>query len=845
MLKQMNCNRSADLVIELNPGSLKRQLTYALLFLLSFSGELLFAQQQQQLPLEKQQQLLSKKQQPASALNFNLGWKFILGDQAGASAKSFPDNAWRRLDLPHDWSIEGSFDKNNPATVGGGALPGGIGWYRKQFTVPASSKGKYIVVDFDGVYRNSEVWINGHYLGKRPNGYISFRYVLSPFLNYGGQNTIAVRVDNSRQPNSRWYSGSGIYRDVKLLTLNQTHVAQWGTYVTTPEVTAARALVKVQTEVQSPTGKPVQGVLNIQILDADNRVVASNSGTLRLNGKTVLTKTIELQIPKLWSTAEPYLYTVRTQVLVNKQVVDDYTTPLGVRSFSFDPNQGFILNGKAMKIRGVCNHHDLGALGAAFNVRAAERQLEILKSMGCNAIRTSHNPPASALLDLCDRMGFIVMDEAFDMWVQKKSDFDYHLDWAKWHKQDLSDQIRRDRNHPSVFIWSVGNEIPEQGGKAGDTSGRVIARELAAIVRSLDSTRPLTTANNNVETSNNLIKSNAMDLIGFNYNHDKWKDFHTNFPGKKLIATETTSALQTRGSYDMPADSMRIWPVAWDKPLTTGNEDLSCSAYDNCYTPWGSSHEQTLKAFENDPVVSGMFVWTGFDYLGEPTPYVWPARSSYFGIMDIAGFPKDVYYMYKSVWTDKPVLHVFPHWNWKVGQTVDVIAYYSQADEVELYLNGKSLGKRSKQGQDLKVSWKVPYQPGELKAISRKDGKTVLEEEIHTAGAPAKLILSADRSQVNADGKDLSFVTVKVVDQEGNVIPNAANLINFSLQGDGAITAVDNGSQVSHESFKVNYRKAFNGLALAIIKAGKTASTLRLRASSVGLQDASIEIQVK
>jgi beta-galactosidase len=802
----------------------KGQLFIVLLLLLSCSATQSFAQQQ---------------------VNFNTGWKFILGDQAGASAKSFPDKAWRLLDLPHDWSIEGKFDKKNPATEGGGALPGGIGWYRKQFTVPTVSKGKYVVVDFDGVYRNSEVWINGHYLGKRPNGYISFRYVLSPYLNYGGQNTIAVRVDNSRQPNSRWYSGSGIYRDVKLLTLNQTHVAQWGTYVTTPEVSAAKALVKVQTELQSPSGKAVKGMLNIQILDADNRVVASNAQPVSLNGKAVVTKTIELQNPKVWSTSAPYLYTVHTQILINKQVVDDYATPLGVRSFSFDANQGFVLNGKAMKIRGVCNHHDLGALGAAFNVRAAERQLEILKGMGCNAIRTSHNPPASALLDLCDRMGFIVMDETFDMWVQKKSDFDYHLDWAKWHKQDLSDHIRRDRNHPSVFIWSVGNEIPEQGGKPGDTSGRVISRELAAIVRSLDLSRPITTANNIVETSNNLIKSNAFDLIGYNYNHEKWKDFHKNFPGKKLIATETTSALQTRGSYDLAADSMRIWPIAWDKPLTTGNADLSCSAYDNCYTPWGSSHEQTLKAFENDPVVSGMFVWTGFDYLGEPTPYLWPARSSYFGIMDIAGFSKDVYYMYKSVWTDKPVLHVFPHWNWKVGQTVDVLAYYSQADEVELYLNGKSLGKRTKQGQDLKVFWKVPYQPGELKAISRKDGKTVLEEEIHTAGQPAKLILSADRSQVNADGKDLSFVTVKVVDKDGNLIPYAANLINFSLEGDGVVTAVDNGSQVSHESFQKNYRKAFNGLALAIIKAGHKTSTLKLRASSTGLQDANIEIQVK
>jgi beta-galactosidase len=804
-----------------------KRCSLVLLLLLTFSGQALFAQQ------------------GSAGVNFNAGWKFYLGDQAGANAKAFADQAWRTLDLPHDWSIEGTFDKNNPATEGGGALPGGIGWYRKQFTVPASSRGKFVAIDFDGVYRNSEVWINGHYLGKRPNGYISFRYVLSPYLNYGGQNTIAVRVDNSRQPNSRWYSGSGIYRDVKLLTLSPTHVAQWGSYVTTPEVTTERAVVKLQTELQSPSGKAVQATVSIDIVDADNKVVARSSQAVKLTGNATISKTLEVQNPKLWSTDQPYLYSVKTRVLVNKQVVDQYTSPLGIRTFSFDQNTGFSLNGKAMKIRGVCNHHDLGALGTAFNVRAAERQLEILKTMGCNAIRTSHNPPAPALLDLCDRMGFIVMDEAFDMWVEKKSPFDYHLDWAKWHKQDLSDQIRRDRNHPSVFIWSVGNEIPEQGGKPGDTAGRAISRELAAIVRSLDTSRPITTANNNVEPSNNLVQSNAFDLVGFNYHHQNWKDFQKNFPGKKLIATETTSALQTRGSYDNPADSMRIWPISWDKPFTTGNEDLSCSAYDNCYTPWGSSHEQTLKAFENDPVVSGMFVWTGFDYLGEPTPYLWPARSSYFGIMDLAGFPKDVYYMYKSVWTNEPVLHVFPHWNWKAGQTVDVLAYYSQADEVELYLNGKSLGKRSKQGQDLKVMWKVPFQPGELKAISRKGGKTVLEQEIHTAGQPAKIILSADRNQLHADGKDLSFITVKVVDKDGNLIPDAANRIDFSLTGNATIAGVDNGSQVSHESFKANYRKAFNGLALAIVKAGKTGSTVQLRATSAGLQDASVEIQVK
>ncbi|MGN7202713.1 beta-galactosidase GalB [Pedobacter sp. SAFR-022] len=806
---------------------MKKSKTYlVLLFALCIGGTKTFAQQQ-----------------PRQELDFNKGWKFTLGDQAGWSAAELNDKTWRTLDLPHDWSIEGKFDKNHPATVGGGALPGGTGWYRKQFQVPASAKGKYIAIDFDGVYRNAEVWINGHYLGKRPNGYIAFRYDLSRHLRYGGMNTIAVKVDNAKQPNSRWYSGSGIYRDVKLLTTNPVHVEQWGSYVTTPEVTEQSAKVQVELSVAA-AGKKQAAEIKTQILDASKKVVASTTPKVQLGGTGPFTTSLEVKNPNRWSVEHPYLYTVQSQVLVNGKEVDRYDTPLGIRSFSFDQHKGFSLNGKEMKIRGVCMHHDLGALGAAFNVRAAERQLEILKSMGVNGLRTSHNPPAKALLELCDKMGFIVMNEAFDMWVKKKSDYDYHLDWDKWHKKDLEDQILRDRNHPSVMMWSIGNEIPEQGGTGADTSGRVITRELAAIVRNLDKTRPITTGNNNVEANNNLVLSGALDVIGYNYNHDKWKDFHKTYPGQKLIASETTSALQTRGSYDMKSDSARIWPVRWDLPLLTGNDDFSCSAYDNCYTPWGSSHEQTLEAFENNPVVSGMFVWTGFDYLGEPTPYTWPARSSYFGIMDLAGFPKDVYHLYKSAWTNEPVLHIMPHWNWKDGQEIDVISYYSQADEVELYLNGVSQGKKSKQGQDMKVMWRLKYAPGELKAVSRKSGKTVLEKVIRTAGAAAKLELTADRSKIHADGKDLSFVTVRVLDKDGNLVPDAANLINFKIEGDAEIRAVDNGSPISHESFQANHRKAFNGLALAIIKAGSKASKVTLSASSEGLQAAQVQIEV-
>jgi beta-galactosidase len=784
--------------------------------------------------------------QQLGSTDFNRGWKFSRSNHPKAFDVRFPDNKWRKLDLPHDWGVEGTFSEKNPAGFGGGALPGGVGWYRKKFRIPAADKGKYIAIDFDGVYRNSEVWINGHLLGKRPNGYIAFRYDLSRWLKYGDENTIAVKVDNSKQPNSRWYSGSGIYRDVKLVVLSPIHIDHWGVFISTPVVIEEFAKVKLQINLSTPVTGPKELTVQNKVYDRDKKLVAVGNQVVALSAcKTVINEELEIAQPRLWSDKDPYLYTVKTQVLVNGKVTDSYNTPLGIRTFIFDADRGFVLNGKEVKIKGVCNHYDLGALGTAFNVRAAERQLEILKEMGCNGIRTSHNPPASALLDLCDKMGFIVMDETFDIWEKKKSTFDYHLDWTKWHKRDLEDQILRDRNHPSVFIWSIGNEIMEQWGTGADTAGRKLTRVLAGIIRSLDPTRPVTAANNEVNLFNNLIQSGALDIIGYNYNHSKWKDFHQTYPGKKLIATETTSALQTRGHYDLPADSIRIWPAAWDKKLLDGNADYSCSAYDNCYTPWGSSHEQTLQAFMFNPVVSGMYVWTGFDYLGEPTPYKWPARSSYFGIMDLAGFPKDVYHLYQSAWTDKPVLHIFPHWNWKLGQNIDILAYYSGADEVELYLNGKSLGKKHKDGDALKVGWKVKYQPGTLTAVSRKNGKTVLEKTISTAGAAAKIVLLADRNKLHADGNDLSFVTVAVTDKNGHLIPDAANQINFKLTGGASIAGLDNGSPVSHESFKGNGHRAFNGLALAIIKAGYQASLVELVAESPGLAPATLKIEVR
>jgi beta-galactosidase len=554
---------------------------------------------------------------------------------------------------------------------------------------------------------------------------------------------------------------------------------------------------------------------------------------------TEATDNLMVSKPSLWSVGHPYLYKVVTRVS-SANGTDSYTTPIGIRYFNFDADKGFTLNDKPMKLLGVCDHHDLGSLGAAVNTRALERQLEILKGMGCNAIRTSHNPPTPELLDLCDKMGFVVMDEAFDCWERGKKKYDYHLYFKEWHKKDLEDQILRDRNHPSVMIWSIGNEIPQQS----DTSALRLAPELAAIIHALDKTRPITTANNDPSTRNKIIASGAIDLIGYNYNQTNYPMFHDRYPGKIFIGTETTSALETRGFYEMPSDSIRRWPIRGSAKGKM-NPDYKVSAYDNVSAPWGSTHEETWKIIKKYDFLSGMFIWTGFDYMGEPTPYSWPARSSYFGIIDLAGFPKDVYYMYQSEWTDKTVLHIFPDWNQEPGKITDVWAYYNHADEVELFLNGRSLGVKKKIGDDLHVMWRLAFEPGTLKAVSRKNGKVIATQEIRTAGKPAKIQLIADRKNIKADGKDMSFITVKILDKDGNIVPNADNLVNFKINGEAFIASVDNGDPISHDPFKANYRKAFNGLALAIVQAKEKGGNITFTASSAGLQGASLVLLAK
>jgi len=779
---------------------------------------------------------------------FTKDWHFYLGDVTNGQDPGLDDSQWRLLDLPHDWSIEGNFSKENPATPGGGALPGGIGWYRKSFTLPENEKDRKVFIEFDGVYRNSEVWINGHYLGKRPYGYISFCYELTPFLKYGAEkNILAVKVDNSQQPNSRWYSGSGIYRNVRLVKTEKIYVDHWGTFISTPEVSAQSARVVIRTRVNNASGQDQTIKLKTVVLDDAGKNIAAVSdeseSQVYADSVSEIVQELTVKNPSVWSLENPHLYRAMSTIECAGRVYDDYQTVFGIRTFEFSIEKGFILNGKQIKINGVCNHHDLGCLGAAVSTRALERQLEILQAMGCNGIRTSHNPPAPELLDLCDKMGFVVMDEAFDMWLKEKTPYDYHLDFEAWHRRDLQDQVLRDRNHPSVFIWSIGNEVVEQWNKQ-DSSGLMIAGELAGIVKKLDPTRPITAACNDQDPSNPLIKSGALDLIGYNYAQNKYPDFPKTYPGKRFIATETVSALATRGSYDMPSDSIRRWPVRWDIPFTTGNADFSCSSYDNCSAPWGSTHEETWRIMKQYEFLSGMFIWTGFDYLGEPTPYGWPARSSYFGIVDLAGFPKDAYYLYQSEWTNKPVLHIFPHWNWQAGQQIDVWAYTNCA-EVELLLNGQSQGTRKKTGNDLHLSWRLSFVPGTIKAIGRSGGKEILSREIKTAGKPSKIILEADRNKIAADGRDLSFVTVRIVDKEGTVVPYADNLIQFAVSGAGRIAAVDNGLQTSEESFIADHRQAFHGLALVAIRSTESKGRISLQATADGLEGSSLTIESK
>ncbi len=781
---------------------------------------------------------------------FDDNWLFVLGDDESMASPSYDDSQWRKLNLPHDWAIEGDFSAGNPSGAGGGALPGGIGWYRKHLVLsgndPMTSR---VSITFDGVYMNSTVYVNGKEVGTRPYGYSSFEYDITSFVKEG-DNVIAVKVDNSDQPNSRWYSGCGIYRHVWLTKSHQVRIAPWGTYVaTTPK---GELTVELTMAEGSVNGKKL--TYRHTVYDPQGKVVATKTSSN-------LKQTLKVAKPKKWSLETPYIYKVKSEVILNNQTVDEVTTTTGFRSFKFDSETGFWLNGKNFKINGVCEHHDFGCLGAAISEDAMHRKLTKLKEMGCNAIRCSHNPPAPELLNMCDTMGLIVMDESFDMWRRKKTQNDYARFFDEWHERDLSDLVRRDRNHPSILMWSIGNEVLEQWSSeesneltleqanlllnAGHDASTLahddnlspnslLTIHLVDIVKKLDPSRPVTAGCNEPDKNNHLFKSGAIDIIGFNYHHEWIKDVPVNFPGKPFIMTESVSALQTRGFYRMPSDSVYVMPERWDKMYT--DPSMMCSAYDNSHAPWSTTHEINWDVVKHTPYCGGQFIWTGWDYIGEPTPYGFPARSSYFGIIDLAGFPKDVYYMYQSEWTQKPVLHLFPHWNWIEGQTIDMWCYYSQADEVELFVNGKSQGVRAKKDDhQYHVMWQVQFEPGEVKVVARKGGAQVAEQTIRTAGSPDHIRLSVDYA-----GKDLVFVNAEVLDKDDNICPLAENQIYFVPTG-ATIEGVDNGSQFSMERFKADNRKAFFGKCMVVLRKNGN-EPIQLTAKAADLKSAVIDL---
>jgi beta-galactosidase len=781
------------------------------------------------------------------------------GEKVSYAKRNFDDKGWRALDLPHDWGIEGPFKQEYPGETG--KLPWwGIGWYRKHFTVAANERGRQIALDIDGAMAYSTVWVNGRFVGGWPYGYASFELDLTPYLEFGAENVIAIRLDNPPE-SSRWYPGGGIYRNVWLVKTAPVQVAHWGIYITTPDVSPSSATVNINVSLENDSKAPANVNVRTQIYEnvAGQKVgkpVSSSDAkqiSIPAGAHDTVAITTRVATPKLWNLQRPNLYTAVTTIEQNGKVVDQYETVFGIRTIKFDVDKGFFLNGEHVRLNGVCDHHDLGALGAAINTRALERQLEILKEMGVNAIRTSHNPPAPELLELCDRMGILVMDESFDAWRRQKKKNDYHLLFDDWHEKDLRAQIRRDRNHPSVILWSIGNEIGEQG----NAEGHKLAGDLTRIVHEEDPTRPVTAGANNIQAGYNGFQK-AIDVFGYNYKPTEYGKFHLANPAIPLFASETASTVSSRGEY--------FFPVSDDKLL--GRTDFQVSSYDLYAPRWATSPDAEFRGQDEFPFTAGEFVWTGFDYLGEPTPYGGdstnllnftdpaeqarmaaelkefskikvPSRSSYFGIIDLCGFKKDRFYIYQARWRPElPMAHILPHWNWpeRVGQVTPVHVYTS-GDEAELFLNGRSLGRRKKEQYQYRLRWDdVKYEPGELKVIAYKNGKHWAEDVMRTTGPTAKLLLNADRSTIKADGQDLSFITETVADKNGLLVPRSHNRLCFTLSGPGQIVAVDNGDATNLESFQSPERAAFNGLCLVVIrtKAGQSGE-IKLKAQSEGL----------
>lgn len=785
----------------------------------------------------------------------------------------FDDSSWELVNLPHDWAIKGPFYKGDNPIVGGGMgrLPSqGIAWYRKKLDVPASDKGKSIFLDIDGAMSYAMVWLNGHLVGGWPYGYASWRVDLTPYLNFGGGNQLAIRLDNPNY-SSRWYPGGGLYRNVWLTKTNPVHIAHWGTLVTTNDVTKEAATINLKVNIENHSESTANINVLTKVYEADTtgkpvghavasfgpqEITIAQGETLAVQGN------VTVKNPRLWGpppTQIPNRYVAVTTLMKNGETIDRYETCFGVRSLTFDPDKGVFINGEHIRLQGVNNHHDLGALGAAFNKRAAERQLELLREMGCNAIRMSHNPPAPELLDLTDKMGFLVIDEIFDCWERMKNPLDFHLIFPDWSEPDTRAFVRRDRNHPSVVIWSFGNEVGEQ---YNGEEGAAVGQRLCNIIKEEDPTRPTTTAMNFAKPDMELPK--VPDVIGLNYQGEgirqdpmfkgtdriqtppQYERFHKQFPGKVILSTETASSLSTRGTYLFPVTNKISDPVREGKGGDA--KDGYVSDYGLYAVDFGSSPDKVFAALDHHPFVAGEFVWTGFDYIGEPTPY-YSARSSYSGIIDLAGFKKDRFYLYQSRWRpDLPMAHILPHWNWpdRIGKVTPVHVFTS-GDEAELFLNGKSLGRKKKGKYEYRLRWDdVQYEPGELKVVAYKNGKEWAADSIKTTGKPTRLKVIPDRSVIDADGKDLSFITVQVTDESGLTVPNAMNLIKFTIDGPGEIVATDNGDPTNMVPFPSHERKAFNGLASVIIRS-KTGDPgiIKIRAESQGLNQSEITIQSK
>ncbi|MEU9445694.1 glycoside hydrolase family 2 TIM barrel-domain containing protein [Streptomyces sp. NPDC048304] len=808
------------------------------------------------------------------------GWRFALvnpggitdptGAYAQAADPGYDDSPWREVAVPHDWSIEQTPTTDHGTTSGTGFLPGGLGWYRLAFTLPKAYAGKRVSVEFDGVYMDSYVYCNGTQAGRHPYGYTGFALDLTGLVHTDGMtpNVLAVKVQN-QLPSSRWYSGSGIYREARLVITEPVHVARWGTYVTTPEVSADRALVRVATTVLNESGTGADVQILSRITGPDGRTVARTATTAAVSGQATETHELTVPEPRLWDVTTPgHRYTLHTELRVAGRTTDTVRTPFGVRTYRFDPDEGFSLNGAYTKIKGVDLHHDQGALGAAISIDAVRRQMTIMKSMGVNALRTSHNPPSPQMIQVCEELGIVMMVEAFDCWRTGKTTYDYGRFFDEWCEKDATEMVLAARNSPAVVLWSIGNEIPD----STSTAGLAMADRIIGAIKAVDDTRPLVIGSDKYRGVPK--KGSAADLmlakldgLGLNYNTAKSVDaLHAAYPHLFLFESESSSETSTRGTYQEP------------EHLNTGENHTpgkrATSSYDNNLASWTMSGEYGHKKDRDRKWFAGQFLWSGIDYIGEPTPYnVFPVKASFFGAVDTAGFPKDMYHLFTSQWTAEPMVHLLPmSWNHEEGDTVEVWAY-ANVPTVELFLNGKSLGvrefdvKRTADGRSyletteatgddktftdgpypgsytspngsagkLHLTWKVPYQPGELKAVARRDGKTVAADVLRTAGAAHAVRLTVDRKSLPADGRSLVFVTAEIVDAHGTVVPDAEHLIAFDVTG-GSLAGVDNGREESAERYQASTRTAFHGKALAIVRAGNKPGRLTVTARADGLR---------